>query len=153
MPYARNVLLLLRMALIAAAIGVWFYCVVDVIRTPNEGARYLPKLAWLVFVVLVPTVGALTWLFIGRPTPIGSRLTAQWSEQRSAPVAPDDSPEYLAKLDDEIKRRRKAEEIRKRGEIDPHTVDEEIERLEHEFQPPPEDAPPDGPEEGGRGPG
>jgi hypothetical protein len=131
-------LLLLRGLLVVGYFALWFYCVFDVIRTPQEGARYIHKLVWLALVVIAHPIGSLAWLMLGRPVPIGSRLLAQ--PDRAA-VAPDDSPEYLARLDEEIKRRRRAEQIRGGPEIDPDVVDNEIERLEKEFRDPDEDKP------------
>ncbi|TLF76635.1 PLD nuclease N-terminal domain-containing protein [Nocardia cyriacigeorgica] len=58
MPYA--ILGLITLAL-------WVYCLVDIITCPDTGIRHLPKMGWLLVVVLVPTVGALLWLFAGRP--------------------------------------------------------------------------------------
>ncbi|CAM4526155.1 PLD nuclease N-terminal domain-containing protein [Nocardia ninae] len=58
MPYA--ILGLLTLAL-------WIYCLIDIITCPDAGIRHLPKLGWLIVVILLPTVGALLWLFVGRP--------------------------------------------------------------------------------------
>ncbi|WP_280236934.1 PLD nuclease N-terminal domain-containing protein [Nocardia cyriacigeorgica] len=58
MPYA--ILGLITLAL-------WVYCLVDIITCPDTGIRHLPKMGWLLVVVLIPTVGALLWLFAGRP--------------------------------------------------------------------------------------
>lgn len=70
-----------------AVVGVvtlllWVYCLIDVITAPETGIRQLPKAGWLLVVILLPTVGALLWLFIGRPI----------SEGRS--TAPSRFPEY-----------------------------------------------------------
>ncbi len=117
--------LLLRVLIVVLVLAVWIYCVMDVARTPAERARHLHKLVWLAFVVLLPAIGSLAWLLLGRDRPLGSRLMTRL-EQRPAPRAPDDSPEFLATLDDEIKRRR----AQRRREA----IDDEIERLEEEFR-------------------
>ncbi|MFE7803009.1 PLD nuclease N-terminal domain-containing protein [Nocardia sp. NPDC057440] len=54
-------------------LALWVYCLIDIITAPEAGIRHLPKIGWLVVVVLVPTVGALLWLFIGRPLNESSR--------------------------------------------------------------------------------
>ncbi|HYZ92937.1 MAG TPA: PLD nuclease N-terminal domain-containing protein [Actinomycetota bacterium] len=123
-------MLLIRGLVFVAAIGIWFYCIYDVIRTDAAAIQHLHKVVWLAFVLLVPTVGALAWLFLGRPEPIGSRL---FEPRHPAGRAPDDSPEFLASLSDEIKRRRRAEEIRAQDE-DSAAIDEEIRRLEEELK-------------------
>ena len=122
-------LALLRPLLAFAFFALWVYCIVDVIRAHQESVRYIHKLVWLVLVIVLPTVGGLAWLFLGRPDPIGSRLVPQPAPERQ--VAPDDSPEFLARLDEEIRRRRRADQI-PTGARDPD-VDDEIERLEEQF--------------------
>jgi hypothetical protein len=46
---------------------LWVYCVIDVITRRPEDARHLPKVAWLVLVLLFPLVGSVAWLVAGRP--------------------------------------------------------------------------------------
>jgi hypothetical protein len=121
--------LLFRGLLFLLAMGVWVYCVFDVIRSETTAVHHLHKLIWLVFVVFIPTIGALAWLFLGRPVPLGSRLF----EQTRRPVRPpDDSPEFLAGLGDEIRRRRQTE--RRRANDDSEHIEEEIRRLEEELR-------------------
>ena len=43
------------------------YCVLNVVTTPDHEVRNLPKLAWLVLVVLLPLAGGIAWLVAGRP--------------------------------------------------------------------------------------
>ncbi len=113
-----------------AALGVWFYCVFDVIRSEAAAVNHLHKLVWLVFVLLIPLLGAPTWLLLGRPQPLGSGL---FGPTRPSQLAPDDSPEFLAKLDDEIRRRRRVEQSRARAD-EPGDIDDEIRRLEEELR-------------------
>ncbi|MBF6171982.1 PLDc N-terminal domain-containing protein [Nocardia blacklockiae] len=46
---------------------LWVFCLIDIITAPEGGIRHLPKAGWLLVVILLPTVGALLWLFLGRP--------------------------------------------------------------------------------------
>jgi hypothetical protein len=46
---------------------LWIYCIYDVITTDDAIVRHLPKLLWLVIVVLIPDIGSLLWLGLGRP--------------------------------------------------------------------------------------
>ena len=48
-------------------LGIWIYCIFEVIASDASSVRNLPKLAWLVIVVLLGPIGALAWLFLGRP--------------------------------------------------------------------------------------
>jgi hypothetical protein len=54
---------------ILALVGLafWLYCLIDLLLTPSENCRYLPKLTWVAVVALVPGFGAAAWLVIGRP--------------------------------------------------------------------------------------
>jgi hypothetical protein len=45
---------------------LWVYCLVDVITRNESDIRHLPKMVWLLIVLLLPTVGSLVWLFVGR---------------------------------------------------------------------------------------
>ncbi len=128
-------MLLLRGLLFLVVIGVWIYCIFDVVRSDPTAVRYMHKLIWLVLVLLFNPVGPLVWLFLGRPEPIGSRL---FEQQAGSPRAPDDSPEFLAKLDDEIRRRKRADRLRAKDDVpsddDPQKIEDEIRRLEEELR-------------------
>jgi hypothetical protein len=47
--------------------GFWVYCVVDVVLTPRDECRRLPKAAWAVVVAGLPVIGSVVWLAAGRP--------------------------------------------------------------------------------------
>jgi hypothetical protein len=128
-------LILLRYALVLGVLALWAWSVFDVIRAEAGRVRYLHKLVWLAFVLLFSPIGAIAWLIMGRPDPIGSRLI-----QPSKPSAPppDDSPEFLRQVDEEIRRRRRAEQLRSERPATPEMpseqVDEELRRLEEQFR-------------------
>jgi len=48
-------------------IGLWVFCIVDVLTSDAAEVKFLPKWVWVLGVVLLFTLGALLWLFIGRP--------------------------------------------------------------------------------------
>jgi hypothetical protein len=77
------------------------YCLVECAQSDRDSVRNLPKALWLALVLLLPLVGPLGWLFLGRP-----RVAAQTSRDRHPaaqirrnPIAPDDDPRFLAQLD------------------------------------------------------
>lgn len=121
-----------------ALLALWIYCIFDVIAT-NEGLiRNLPKIAWVLIVIFVPTIGSIAWLLLGRPQrtgfapgdstdraePRGSRLDN--STRRSlGTMAPDDDPRYLAELDERTKRLRDWEADLKRREDELHHREED----------------------------
>jgi hypothetical protein len=109
-----------------ALLALWAYCIFDVISTDESLMRNMPKILWLVVVILLPTVGSVAWLLLGRPEGAGLRPgdTSSYRVPRAprapllgpAPTAPDDDPAFLARLDDESKRLRAWEEDLKRRE-------------------------------------
>jgi hypothetical protein len=46
---------------------LWIYCIYDVITTDQSLVQHLPKLVWLLIVVLLSDLGSLLWLAFGRP--------------------------------------------------------------------------------------
>ncbi len=111
-------------------IALWAYCIFDVISTDEALVRNMPKVLWLVVVILLPTVGSVAWLVLGRPVGAGLRPgdTAPYRPSpRSAPRAlgPDDDPTFLARLDEETRRLKAWEEDLKRREDDLRRQDDE----------------------------
>jgi Phospholipase_D-nuclease N-terminal len=96
--------------------GVWVFCIIDVITTPEGECRNLPKIAWLLIVILLIDAGSIAWLIAGR-TWHGQRGGAtrdrlpRGSSRPTArrPMSPDDDDEFLAGL------RARAEEQRRRA--------------------------------------
>jgi hypothetical protein len=89
-----------------ALLAFWLYCLFDVITTPEEGMRNLPKVLWVIVVVLLFAVGGLLWFLLGRPlqqqarTPEGPRpFSRPPSTRPPAPKGPDDDPEFLRNLE------------------------------------------------------
>lgn len=48
-------------------LALWIFCLVDVLLTPEDQCRNLPKIAWLLIVLFLPDVGSILWLVAGRP--------------------------------------------------------------------------------------
>ena len=88
---------MLRVALGLLAVALYIYFIIDVARTPRGEARTLPKYLWLIIVIVLPLLGGLLWLALGRTWPSGGA----WFGRR-APMAPDDDPRFLRKLDDDV---------------------------------------------------
>ena len=94
------------------AIGVWIFCIIDVITTPDSDVRNLPKLAWLFIVILLVDVGSIAWLVAGRDW--NRKVVASGPARPTAPPPrrasnPDDDEDFLASL------RARAEEQRRRA--------------------------------------
>lgn len=59
--------------------------------------RALPKWAWLILCLVVPPVGGLLYLAVGRP------ITGSERKPRTRTVAPDDDPQFLRDLAERLK--------------------------------------------------
>ena len=78
---------------------VWIFCFIDVVTTPEDRVRNLPKIAWVVIVLLFSFVGSIAWLVAGRPQTYERRLP---SGERAQPLFPEyDRPGRAAALDPE----------------------------------------------------
>lgn len=102
-----------------------FYCLLDVVLTDEHEVRNLPKLAWVLLVVLLWGIGGLLWLLAGRPERRGAApggATAGFGtpgprrpsdnhpvgrDRRTPPPTgprgPDDDPEFLRRLDERLR--------------------------------------------------
>lgn len=93
---------LLILALVAAAF--WVFTIVDCALQPSSRHRGVSKPVWVLIVVLLPVLGGLLWLLVGR-----TRKSAAVGRRR----APDDDPEFLGKIasrSDQDERIRRLEE-------------------------------------------
>jgi hypothetical protein len=119
----------MRVLLALITVGVTIYTFVDCLHSTDEEVRNLPRPLWLL-VTMVPLVGGLTWLILGRPS-----ATAPTKPSPSPhPPAPDDDPEFLRSLDRSLRERRRqaAEEARHRAEENRHRAEENRRQAERE---------------------
>jgi Phospholipase_D-nuclease N-terminal len=74
----------------------WVWALLDVIATDSEETRNLPKVLWLVIVVLLADIGAFAWVLLGRP-PKGHWIArpTDFSASRR-PVGVEDLPSYTS---------------------------------------------------------
>ncbi len=93
--------LLVILPLVAAAF--WVFTIVDCSVQPATRHRGVSKPIWILIVVLIPVLGGILWLTVGR---LGKAAIARRR-------APDDDPEFLGKigvLSDQDERIRRLEE-------------------------------------------
>ena len=134
--------------LFLAMLAIWLYCLLDAATADRDRVRGLPKGLWIAVVLLTFIFGAVAWLSLGRPRGperaprLGSSRRTSWparpdrfppgdggSFRRPGPLAPDDDPEFLARLDREAAQnhekllgsweedlRRREEELRRKDE-------------------------------------
>jgi hypothetical protein len=58
--------------IVAGLVGIgflilWLYCIYDVITTDEAIIRHLPKVVWLLIVIVLSDIGSILWLALGRP--------------------------------------------------------------------------------------
>lgn len=92
-------------------LALWLFCIIDVITTPEERCRNLPKMIWLLIVIFIPDIGSIAWLVAGHTWDGAPRQNAPSRAPRSKPLPsnPDDDDEFLANL------RARADEQRRRA--------------------------------------
>lgn len=108
--------------LVVVAVAFTIYTLVDVLLTERSRVRAFPKPLWAFVVVLLPVIGGVLWLVVGKARR-GPRGTAR-------PIAPDDDPTFLGTLSHD--------ELAKRAEHD-----ERLRRLEQELADLDDDTPAD----------
>ncbi|MFJ4779904.1 PLD nuclease N-terminal domain-containing protein [Streptomyces sp. NPDC088762] len=81
-------------------IALTIYAFIDCLNTPEEEVKHLPKVVWVIIILLFSIVGPVVWLFAGkqRVAPGGG---ARGARGRTQWIAPDDNPEFLKSLRDE----------------------------------------------------
>jgi hypothetical protein len=84
------------------------WCLVDCIQTPAGDVRNLPKVGWIILILLFGVIGSVAWLVAGRPRRTPSGGTSSGPPPR--PQAPDDDPDFLRRLDWERRRQQRGEE-------------------------------------------
>lgn len=104
-----------------------FYCLLDAVLTDEAEVRNLPKLVWVLLIVLLWGIGGMVWLLAGRPqrqgaapgggggtTPFGPAGPRRGPGNHPvgrdrpappprAPRGPDDDPDFLRRLDKRLR--------------------------------------------------
>ena len=95
-------------------LGLWVFCILDVIMSEETIIRNLPKGMWLLLVVILPVVGSIAWLIAGRPEGAAFRVGDTRRRPAAKPLAPDDDPRFLSQLEDQRRAIPRADEDRAR---------------------------------------
>ena len=116
---------LFSLLVIALMVGA----LVDIIRRDDSQVRFLPKMAWIIIVILLPLIGSILWFAIGREySEAGLRIPRMRPAARPTAPQPDLRPttpadtrsteQQIADLDREIEEWRLRQEIEKRRRQD-----------------------------------
>ncbi|MBB6628092.1 PLDc N-terminal domain-containing protein [Nocardioides sp. KIGAM211] len=98
------------------------FCLVEVISTPESRIRNLPKVAWVLLVLLFPLVGSIAWLVAGRPetnAPRSSTGAAPGFPEyerpgRAAPADAAKDEEFLRQVRERAEQQRRAHDLARR---------------------------------------
>ncbi|MBT2493038.1 PLDc_N domain-containing protein [Streptomyces sp. ISL-96] len=115
-------------------LALWIYAFIDCLNTPEEEVRHLPKVVWVIIVLLFGEVliGPIAWLAVGKVRK-GARgasdsTPSEWHRRHKQEwVAPDDNPDFLKSLKDETA---KDESMMKDWEADLRRREEELKQRE-----------------------
>lgn len=79
-------------------LAVWIYAFIDCLNTPEQEVRKLPKVVWVIVILLFGQVllGPVAWFAVGRPRKNAPYGATRPDERRW--VAPDDNPEFLKSI-------------------------------------------------------
>jgi hypothetical protein len=81
--------------LVAVAVLLfWIWALLDCIATDSGVVRNLPKMVWVVIVLLLPLIGSFAWLLLGRPEKANWRPGSTDYSAPRRPVGLEDSPRY-----------------------------------------------------------
>jgi hypothetical protein len=106
--------------LAAVALAFWVYTIIDCVRTDNYRIRGLPKPVWVLVVIVLPLIGGLLWLTIGR----GRGGPAAQPSTRKHPLYPDDDAEFLNRVSTEREREARIRDLEdKLAELDDESDD------------------------------
>jgi hypothetical protein len=98
-----------------------------VITTPDAQIRNLPKLAWLLIVIVLVDLGSIAWLVAGRNWSGSNGLAHKGNRDsrfpeydrpgRFVPTNPDDDEEFLRQLRERAERQRRDHRSRREQEL------------------------------------
>lgn len=111
---------LFSLLVIALMIGA----LIDIITRDSALVKHLPKMVWIIIVILLPLIGSILWFAIGREYGEGG-ISIPRMQRAQRPAAPTDvrpappadtrtTEQQIADLDREIEEWRLREEVEKR---------------------------------------
>ncbi|WP_327295992.1 MULTISPECIES: PLD nuclease N-terminal domain-containing protein [unclassified Streptomyces] len=114
-------------------LALWVYAFIDCLNTPEEEVRGLPKVVWVLIILIFGEVlvGPIAWIVAGRTrrgaSAAGGAPAGRQRGGRAAWTAPDDNPEFLNSLREGNK---KDESLLKDWEADLRRRENELRRRE-----------------------
>lgn len=84
---------MLRVIIVIAVVALTIFATVEVAQADPKHVRLMPRWLWAFAVIVVPVIGPLAWLILGRPLRPGPQ-----DDYRNVPRPPDDDPDFLRGL-------------------------------------------------------
>ena len=112
---------------VISAVGLLLFAaaLIDVITRDESQVRHLPKIGWIIIVIVLPVVGSIVWFAVGREYGTSSALGSFGDPRRH---------EVAATAQDERRRSTEDELAALDREIAFHDKQARIQRLEAELQ-------------------
>ena len=109
-------------------VGLWIFCIIDVITTHEMAVRNLPKIAWLLIVLLLADLGAIAWLVAGRSwngvpqaraaDPARGHFPKYDRPGRHVAASPEEDAQFLAQVRERADAQRRRYEAKRRAELE-----------------------------------
>jgi hypothetical protein len=85
------------------ALILWLIALAESITADESLIRNLPKVLWIILILIIFPIGAILWFILGRPLRASRNLPYKGSSgtaprPRRGPSAPDDDPQFLNSL-------------------------------------------------------
>src|SRR5690606_12525434 len=104
----------------AFVLAIWIYALIDCIRAEEYRVRGVPKIVWIMLIILLPLVGSILWLVIGRDR----ESSAPAAAAPKRPLYPDDDPAFLNRVERDTEREERIRRLEERlAELDDDTPD------------------------------
>jgi Phospholipase_D-nuclease N-terminal len=85
-----------RVLMVLIPLAITIYAVIDAIQTEDTNVKHLPKLVWVLLILVFTPVGAIAWFLAGRQR--GPRTGQSGRSYPAPPRGPDDDPDFLRSL-------------------------------------------------------
>ncbi|MFJ3903164.1 PLD nuclease N-terminal domain-containing protein [Streptomyces sp. NPDC090025] len=92
---------MLRALMYILPLALTIYAFIDCLNTPEDEVKHLPKVVWVIIILLFWIVGPVVWFFAGKKR---DAVAGGAGRRGGGWVAPDDNPEFLKSLREESRR-------------------------------------------------
>jgi hypothetical protein len=131
---------MIRLIFVLVPLILCIFCVVDAISSRDDEIRNLPKIIWIVLILVFPFVGSIAWLAVGRPMPVRpSPLSREFPEYdrpgRDAITDPEADAAFLRKVRERAEAQRQKAAEQKAAEEKAEQARREAERAKKDLPP------------------